>query len=238
MDGVAARKRAGVRPILALAACGAAVLAAPPARADAQITAGPPNTYLTPDVTIDQGERVTFMNADVVDHDVLARDAGPDGKPLFRSELAGFGESVPVAGAEYLVTGSYRFVCSLHPQMEGTLNVSSAGKPVPRPGAKTTVKVRVLDSKVAKVKSRGSLRVRVTTNRAATVRMTARTGGTAFAKGTAKLAGAGRKTVQLKLTRAGRSRVKRGGRIPLTVSASARGGEGKAAQAKARTTLR
>jgi len=215
-----------------------ALLAVPAARAQGQISAGPPNTYLTPDVTIDQGESVTFTNADAVEHDVLARDKGPDGKPLFRSELVGFAQSAPVEGTEYLVTGAYPFVCSLHPQMEGTLTVTSAGKPVPRPGAKTSVKLRVLDSKVSKVKSRGSLRVRVTTNRAATVRMTARADGTAFAKGTTKLGGAGAKTAQLKLTRAGRKLVKSRDRIPLTVSASAKEGEGKAAQAKAKATLR
>jgi plastocyanin len=232
-----ARKRAAV--VLALAGC-SALYAAPASHAEGQISAGPPNMYLTPAVTIDQGEPVTFVNADAVEHDVLARDAGPDGKPLFRSELIGFAQAAPVEGTEYLVTGDYTFICSIHPQMEGTLTVSSAGKPVPRPGAKTSLKLRVRDSKIAKVKRRGALRVRVTTNRAADVRMTARTGGKAFAKGTAKLAGAGAKTVKLKLTRAGRKLVRRKKRIPLTVSASAKNGDGNASQAKAKAkaTLR
>lgn len=222
-------------PALALAAC-SILLAAP---AHAQISAGPPSTYLTPEATIDQGESVTFVNADAVEHDVLARDKGPDGKPLFRSELIGFAQSTPVEGTEYLVTGSYAFVCSIHPQMEGTLNVSSAGKPVPRPGTKTSLKVRVLDSKVAKVNRRGALSVRVTTDRAATVQMTARTrGGTVFARGRAKLAGRGSTTAQLPLTRAGRKLVARKKRIPLTVSAAAKSPDGKPAQTKTKTTLR
>lgn len=226
------RRRAGLT--LALAA-GSMLLAAP---AHAQISAGPPNTYLTPDVTIDQGESVTFVNADAVEHDVLARDKGPDGKALFRSELIGFAQSTTVEGTEYLVTGSYAFFCSIHPQMEGTLNVSSAGKPVPRPGTKTSVKLRVLDSKVAKVNRRGALNVRVTTDRAATVQLTARTGRTVFAKGRAKVAKAGASTAQLPLTRAGRRMVERKKRISLTVTAAAKSPDGKPGQAKTKATLR
>jgi plastocyanin len=214
------------------------LLAAPLAHADAQISAGPPSTYLTPDVTIDQGETVTFVNADAVEHDVLAREEAPDGKALFRSELIGFAQSAPVEGTEYLVTGAYPFVCSIHPQMEGTLTVSSAGKPVPRPGTKTSLKLRVLDSKVAKVNRRGALSVRVTTDRAATVKLTARADGKVFAKGTAKPAGAGATTAQLPLTRAGRKMVEAKKRIKVTVAGAAKSPDGKPAQAKTKATLR
>lgn len=231
--------RAGTKRalLLALAGCGA-LSAAPAAHAQGQISAGPPSQYLTPDVSIDQGETVTFTNADAVEHDVVARDKGPDGKPLFRSELVGFAQSSPVERTEHLVTGAYAFFCSLHPQMEGTLTVTSAGKPVPRPGEKTSLKLRVLDSKVAKVRSRGSLRVRVTTNRPATVRMTARADGAAFAKGTVKLSAAGGKTARLRLTRSGRRLVTRRGRIRLTVSGSTKNAQGEATKAKAKATLR
>jgi plastocyanin len=210
------------------------LLCAAPASADEQITAGPPNQYLTPAVTIDQGEKVTFMNSDPAEHDVLSRDLGPDEKALFRSELVGAGGTVPVEGVEYLTTGSYAFFCSIHPQMEGTLNVSSAGTPVPRPtepgpgpgpGTGSTLSVQVLDTKRKAVKKRGSLRVRVTTGGAATVRLTAQAKGKAFAKGTAKLAGAGKKTARLKLTRAGRRAVKRAGSIAVAVTAKAKGAD-------------
>lgn len=219
---------------------GAVLALAPAASAKGQITAVAPNTYLTTEVTIDQGERVTFTNFDAAEHDVLARDAGPDGKPLFRSELTGFGSSTPVEGTEYLTTGSYPFLCSLHPQMEGTLNVSSAGEPVPRPGAKTTLKLRVLDKRLSRVKKQRALRVRVTTSAAATVRMTARAKGKrkAFAKGTTKLGGANTKTARLPLTRAGRRLVKRGRRITVTVTAKAKDGAGKTTKKSAKTTLR
>lgn len=230
--------RAGSKWVIAAIAAGSALFAAPAAHAQGQISAGPPNQYLTPDVTIDQGDSVTFVNADAVEHDVLARDKGPDGKPLFRSELVGFAQSAPVEGTEFLVTGAYPFVCSLHPQMEGTITVTSAGQPKPRPGDKTSLKLSVLDSKVSKVRSRGSLRVRVTTNRPATVRMTTRADGSTFARGTVKLAEAGAKTAQLRLTRAGRKLVARRKRIALTVSGTTKNAAGKTTRASAKKTLR
>ena len=223
--------------VLALAAS-SALYAAPAAHAEGQISAGPPNTYLTPDVTIDQGESVTFVNADAVEHDVLSRGAGPDGKALFRSELIGFAQSAPVEGTEFLVTGAYPFICSIHPQMEGTLTVSSAGEPRPRPGDKTTLKLSVLDSKISKVKRRRFLRVRVTTNRRATVRLKARADGTAFAKGRVRVGDAGAITAPIELTRAGRKMVKSRERIPLTVSGSTKNSEGETTRAKTKRTLR
>ena len=216
---------------------GAALALAPTASADEQIAAGPPNRYLTPEVTIDQGEQVLFTNTDVADHDVLARDDGPGGKPLFRSELIGFGRTGPVEGTEYLTTGSYAFFCSIHPQMEGTLNVSSAGEPVPRP-SESSLELKVLDERVSKVKRNGALQVRVTSGGAATVRMTAVAKGSKFAKGSTKLNGAKPKTARLQLTSAGRRLVRRGRRIAITVKATAKDGAGNTTKATAKKTLR
>ena len=238
---LSATQARAVMPLATLAL----LLCAAPASAEEQITAGPPNRYLTSEVTIDQGERVTFTNTDAAEHDVLARDPGPDGKPLFRSELVGAGRTVPVDGAEYLTTGSYAFFCSLHPQMEGTINVTSAGTPVPRPsepspepGTGPSLTLRVLDKRVAAVKRRGALRVRVTTGGPASVRMTARAKGSAFAKGTTKFGSAETKTVRLKLSRAGRRLVKRGGRIAVKVNGTATDGQDQTTKGSASTTLR
>lgn len=231
------RKQQRLIPLAALL-LGAALALPAAASADEQIAAGPPNRYLTTDVTIDQGEGVLFTNTDVADHDVLARDPGPDGKPLFRSELIGFGRTGPVEGTEYLATGSYGFFCSIHPQMEGTLNVSSAGKPVPRPGEESGLKLKVLDTRISRVKRQGALQVRVTTSGAATVRMTAVAKGSKFAKGSTKLGGAKTKTARLPLTRAGRRLVSRARRIAVTVKAAGKDGAGKSTRATARKTLR
>jgi len=212
----------------------ALLIGAPSASADEQITAGPPNQYFTPSVTIDQGEKVTLYNTDVAAHDVLARDLMADEKPLFRSELASTGQTVPVEGAEYLSTGEYAFLCSIHPAMEGTITVTSAGKPVPRPGAGPGgLELQVLDKRLAPVKKRGALRVRVAGGDG-TVRITARAKGKVFAKGAVKVGGAKAKTAELALTRAGRRLAKRGKKLAVEVTATAKGD----AKTSAAATLR
>ena len=215
------------------------LIGAPQARADEQITSGPPNLFLTSEVTIDQGERITLFNTDLAAHDVLARGLGTDGKPLFRSELAAIGETVPVEGVEYLTTGDYAFLCSLHPQMEGVITVTSAGTPEPRPDAGAgAVKLRVLDKRLATVRQNRALRIRVTTDTAATVRMAARANGTLLAKGTKQVSGPGSSTAKLSLTPAGRRLVKGGKPIDVKVTASAKDRQGNVKTTSARTTLR
>jgi len=177
---------------------------------------------------------------------VLARDLGPDGAPLFRSELIAGGATTPVEGAEYLTTGSYAFICSIHPQMEGAINVTSAGTPVPRPGSGPggggggtgpSVELQVLDKRVGPVRRRGALRVGVTTGGSATVKLRARAKGSTFAKGTKSMPGTGTKTVRLKLTKAGRRLVKGGGPIAVKVSGKATDSQGRTAGGKANGTL-
>jgi polyvinyl alcohol dehydrogenase (cytochrome) len=73
--------------------------------------------YLTPFVTINKGETATYINADIVAHNV-ASTAG-----LFRSELANAGQSVAVTGTEKLEPGTYEFLCEPHPNMKGQLIV-------------------------------------------------------------------------------------------------------------------
>jgi outer membrane protein assembly factor BamB/plastocyanin len=73
--------------------------------------------YLTPIVSINQGDSLSYLNADAVKHNV----SSPDG--LFRSELADGGTSVPVVGVEKLKPGEYTFLCEPHPNMKGTLTV-------------------------------------------------------------------------------------------------------------------
>ena len=114
--------RGAVAAVLALAV-GAGV-----AYADATIYAGPPNQFFQGDVTIAQGEAITFTNADTMSHDVTATGKGSDGKPLFASAQVGTAQSSPVAGVEYLTTGSYGYICSIHPFMTGTITVSSEGR--------------------------------------------------------------------------------------------------------------
>ena len=73
--------------------------------------------YLTPVVTINKGGKVSYVNVDAVRHNVSSTDG------LFRSELAGNGETVTVAGTEKLEPGTYQFYCEPHPGMKGQLEV-------------------------------------------------------------------------------------------------------------------
>lgn len=102
---------------------------------DQTIYAAPSDQYLIGDVTIDQGQTVTFTNLDTVAHNVTARRKGPDSKPLFTSVPTGAGSSEPVAGTQYLTTGTYQYVCTFHPWMTGTITVTSSGTPAKRPNS-------------------------------------------------------------------------------------------------------
>jgi plastocyanin len=232
-------------PVAALLAT-LALAAAPAAQADERIVAGFGNTYLTPMVTIDQGERTTFLNTDLSRHDVVARQNGPDRKPLFASELASTGQEVPVNGAQSLVTGSYRFFCSIHPFMEGTLNVSSAGSPQPPPGGgqqpppsndttAPTLSLRILDRSAARVRRSGRLRVRVETNEAGHVSVGAAAKGKRIARGARNFSQPGAATVSLRLTKAGRRALS--GPARVKVSGTARDRAGNAGGASARRKL-
>jgi plastocyanin len=122
----------------AVATAGVAALLWPViAWADKTIEAGPPNRFTTPELTMDQGERLVFRNGDTVSHDVTASTAGPDGKPLFSTPIVNAGKQAFVEGSQYLTEGHYAYTCSLHPSMKGTVHVTANGTPQPRPGGAT-----------------------------------------------------------------------------------------------------
>src|SRR2546423_9845897 len=107
---------------VAVVAVLAVALAAPAVLADDQETAAPPNQFVKPDVTIDQGGKLTFQNNDTVVHAVPARDPVPDGQPLFKSPLTSTGQTSTVKGTQYLTHGDYAFIGSIHPNMTVTLH--------------------------------------------------------------------------------------------------------------------
>jgi polyvinyl alcohol dehydrogenase (cytochrome) len=81
-------------------------------------------TYATPVMVTQPGGPLSFMNFDLPQHDVVADDKGPDGRPLFQSKLSGLGEVAPIEGLERVKSGNtYGFFCSLHPGMRGSLIV-------------------------------------------------------------------------------------------------------------------
>jgi plastocyanin len=230
----------------ALVAAGA--LWAAPALGDATITAGPlPNTYATPDVTIDQGQTVTFQNSDqTAFHDVTADQNGCDGKALFASDTIDPGKTSPVRGVEFLTTGDYGFHCSVHPFMKGTLHVSANGTPKPRTPdnpapnpADTTppdASVTILDTRISGVLQHRGVRVRLKTDEPARFKLTATSGKTRVALGTFTSKGA--RTAKLDLTKSGKKLLFRASTVKLKVTAKVNDAADNRSSASATRTLR
>lgn len=88
------------------------------------------NTFLAPMQVIVVGDSLIHTNVDTVEHDLVSNESGPDGNPWFDSKLIGAGESaaVPVEGVP---PGIYKYTCSLHGFMQGTLEVREPAAPPP-----------------------------------------------------------------------------------------------------------
>ena len=149
----------------AVAGCAAAALiaaiAAPSALAQAAnigAGVGASNVFAAPSFAHQASTLATMTWGGGGSHNVTATGDGPDGEALFRSETIS-GGTVPVNGTQYLGTGSYAFICTIHPAtMSGTLNV--AGTSLARPELSLEVKsgklARVLRSGEVKVKAKVS----------------------------------------------------------------------------------
>ena len=213
------------------------LVAAASAWADETITANPPNQFTSAVTTIDQGEKVTLTNLDVAGHDVVSEKSGDDSQPLFRSDLVEAGQSGPVVGTEYLVTGTYDFFCSVHSGMAATLEVTSAGTPEPRPQPDVTVKIRSSD--LQRVVDTGKLKLRIESAKATvTVGARATAGKTSIALGSKKLqwdGGAGR--VTLKLSDAARDALDKRKRATVIATATAKHPGGHTERSTAKRTL-
>ena len=165
----------------------AGLMAVPAVAADHTITAGPaPNTYegspAHDNVTIDQGDTITFKNDDNFMHDVTSdpKDVGSHqyaAGELFKSETIQGGKSAAVKGVEFLTPGDYDFHCSVHPFMHGTLTVTSAGRPATRPAGDSRapgVAVDILSRRLRSIARSGRLRVSFHTDEDATVELRGR----------------------------------------------------------------
>lgn len=110
---------------------------------------GPGGVFL-----VDAGTQPNFTNRDEGDsHNVVATDEGPDDESLFQTPLLSAGSTAPVVGTQYLSPGTYRFVCTIHVGMEGSLSVAGPGA-VPRP----EIEVMIASTRLAKV-AKGKLAV-------------------------------------------------------------------------------
>lgn len=121
----------GLLAALAAPAHGAVVATGP-----GGFTAG----FVPPVVVIAEGEGIDYTNADIAPHNFVAADAYVPKKaarktkwcsafdkgkcPLFWSPTIGLGQSTSVSGLARLKSGDqFGFVCTLHPNMKGTLVV-------------------------------------------------------------------------------------------------------------------
>lgn len=232
------------RLALALAAVAGLVAATGPvsgALAAERVVAIPQSTYATQSVAIDQGEPLTFLNLDALNHDVTARGKDANGDPLFSTPLIGPAQEVPVADAEKLGPGSYAFFCSVHPNMEGTLLVGGGGGGDPG-GKGPEIELDVLDSKVSRVRKSGVLRVEMAVDEPAgmTLAASAKVGGEKARLGRAShdFPEGGSHVMEVKLTKGGRAALKGAKKAKVAVSAEAEDSAGNRSTERASETLR
>jgi hypothetical protein len=140
-------------------------------------------------------------------------------------------------GTEYLTTGSYPFFCSIHPGMEATLEVTSAGTPVPRPQSSTTVKVVSRD--LQRVVESGKLKLKVRSTKASvTVGARAKAGKKSIALGSKKLDwDGGEGKVTLKLSDAARKALRKKDSAKFIATITADHGGGHTERSTAKRTL-
>ena len=79
-------------------------------------------SYGPGNLSVDQGDTVTWTNHDSVEHDVVVT-SGPES---FRSPLLGQGESW---SHTFATAGSYSYICSLHPDMRAAVTAAAAPEP-------------------------------------------------------------------------------------------------------------
>ena len=105
--------------VLALAAtgCGGDEAGEPVATTAVKMVGG--NDFEPKAITVKAGQTVTWTNDDGVPHNAVAKDGeGP------RSELFGKGRSYAWKAT---TPGTIEYVCTVHPGMDGTIEVTGAG---------------------------------------------------------------------------------------------------------------
>lgn len=135
MEGI---RKQGIRSVFAALAVGLGLLGSAASANAVTITAGEECcVFVDGPFSQPAGTTAEIANPgapNTAAHNVYSDGSGPDGGPLFYSSLAQPGQTRPVRGTQYLSSGSYDFVCTLHTGMTGTLEVSG-GTPAARPRA-------------------------------------------------------------------------------------------------------
>lgn len=186
------------------------------------------DTFNTATYTTDQGEVVPFQVTGS-SHNVTAHQNGPDGGALFRTPTIS-GGTAGVQGTQYLGTGSYTFFCTVHPTMQATLVVGPGGTPQARP----TGSLSVRSKKLAKVSKKGILVAVTASTTVDGASLTAKLGKTTIGKAGGLSFAAGQTSQTVKLSKAGRNKLK--GKKKATVSVTADIPFGAPATGKAKLT--
>lgn len=79
-------------------------------------------SFFPSSVAISRGGSLVFTNLDTAPHNVTSL-VSRRGRLLFSSVTAGTGATVVVSGTAHLRPGFYAFLCTVHPQMRGELQV-------------------------------------------------------------------------------------------------------------------
>jgi plastocyanin len=211
---------AGLAAALTLFVAGLAFAAAP-------IIGQADNTFSAPTYTIDQGE-VGQLQVTGSTHNATARQTGPDGQALFRSPTISSGNA-GVQGTQYLSAGDYSFFCTIHPTtMQATLHVTGNGAPQARPSAALSVRSKNL----AKVAKKGIL-VAITTNtKVDGASLTAKLGKATIGQVSGLSLAAGQQFSTLKLSKAGKNKLKGKKKASITITAAVPFGSPSSAKAK------
>jgi plastocyanin len=210
------RRQRGRKLWFAAALAGALVLfVGGLAFAAAPIVGEADNTFSTPSYAIDQGE-VAQLQVNGSSHNATARQTGPDGQALFRSPTIS-GGTTAVGGTQYLSAGDYTFFCTIHPTtMQATLHVTGAGTPQPRPSAQLSVRSK----KLAKVSKKGVLVALTTSAKVDGASLVAKLGKATIGKLDGLSLGAGQQFATVKLTKAGKNKLKGKKKASITVTAT------------------
>lgn len=183
-----------------------------------QIVAGPAESYdrqatSTP-YNADQGDVVKFQDLGG-SHNVTARQAGPDGKALFRTPTIS-GGTAAVDGTQYLSAGDYPFFCTVHPTtMSGTLHVTTNGTPQARPSATLTIRAK----KIAKVVKKGIAVALNTSAKIDDVSLVAKLGKATIGKASDLSLAQGQVFETIKLSKAGKSKLRKKSTAKVSVTA-------------------
>jgi plastocyanin len=99
---------------------------APPPGGERQIQIDAFNTAFDQaelEAVADQPFKILFNNEDPLPHNVAIHQGSPTGEEVFQGEIV-TGPTQVTYDVPALAAGPYAFVCTVHPQMTGTLNVA------------------------------------------------------------------------------------------------------------------